>query len=102
MGVTNFNVSQMKSAQEIAPIDSLQPPYSLIKREVENRILDYCQEQQIGVIVYSPMMSGLLTGTMSKESVARLPENDWRRRDKEFQEPRLSHNLELASLLQNL
>src|SRR5947199_1247089 len=102
IGVSNFNVSQMRRAQEIAPIDSLQPPYSLIKRDVENEILGYCQEQQIGVIVYSPMMSGLLTGTMSKDSVERLPENDWRRHDEEFQEPRLSRNLELANLLQNL
>ena len=102
IGVSNFNVSQMRRAEEIAPIASLQPPYSLIKRDVENEILGYCQEHQIGVIAYSPMMSGLLTGTMSKDRVANLPENDWRKRDTEFQEPRLSRNLELANLLQNL
>src|SRR6266704_7111699 len=102
IGVSNFNVSQMRRAMEIAPISSLQPPFSLIKRDVEDEILGYCQEHQIGVIVYSPMMSGLLTGTMSKDRVAKLPENDWRKRDPEFQEHRLSRNLELANLLQNV
>lgn len=102
IGVSNFDVSQMRRAEKIAPIDSLQPPYSLIKPNVEKEILGYCEEQQIGVIVYSPMMSGLLTGAMSKERVEQLPENDWRKRDPDFQEPRLSRNLELAKLLQEL
>src|SRR2546423_747024 len=99
IGVSNFNVSQMRRAQEIAPIDSLQPPYSLIKRDVENDVLKYCQEQNIGVIVYSPMMSGLLTGAMSPERVANMPEDDWRKNDPDFQQPRLSRNLKLANLL---
>ena len=99
IGVSNFNVNQMRRAQEIAPIDSLQPPYSLIKRDVEKDVLSYCQEQNIGVIVYSPMMSGLLTGAMSPERVANLPEDDWRQHDPDFQEPRLSRNLKLANLL---
>lgn len=99
IGVSNFNVSQMRRAQEIAPIDSLQPPYSLIERDAEKDILPYCQEQNIGVIVYSPMMSGLLTGTMTAERIANLPEDDWRKRDPEFQEPRLSRNLQLVNLL---
>ncbi|GAC1624526.1 MAG: aldo/keto reductase [Ktedonobacteraceae bacterium] len=102
IGVSNFDVSQMQRAQKIAPIASLQPPYSLLKPDIENEILNYCQEQQIGVIVYSPMMSGLLTGTMTRESIEKLSENDWRKRDAEFQEPRLSRNLELAKLLQEL
>ena len=99
IGVSNFDIQQMRRAQEIAPIDSLQPPYSLIQRDVEKDILNYCQEQNIGVIVYSPMMSGLLTGTMTEERVANLPEDDWRKHDPEFQEPRLSRNLKLANLL---
>ncbi len=74
-------------------------PYSLIKPDAEKDVLNYCLEQNIGVIVYSPMMSGLLTGAMSPERVANLPEDDWRKRDPEFQEPRLSRNLKLANLL---
>ena len=102
IGVSNFNVEQMHRAQKIAPITSLQPPYSLVKPDVENEILPYCKEQNIGVIVYSPMMSGLLTGKMSQERIANLPEDDWRKRDKDFQEPRLSRNLKLANLLQEI
>lgn len=96
IGVSNFNVQQMKRAQAIAPITSLQPPYSAVKRGVENEILPYCQQHNIGVIAYSPMQSGLLTGKMTKERVASFPQDDWRRSDDEFQEPRLSRNLKLA------
>jgi aryl-alcohol dehydrogenase-like predicted oxidoreductase len=99
IGVSNFNVEQMQRAQRIAPITSLQPPYSLIKREVEDEILPFCREHNIGVIVYSPMQSGLLTGKMTKERVANFPHDDWRRNAGEFQEPQLSRNLELADLL---
>jgi aryl-alcohol dehydrogenase-like predicted oxidoreductase len=102
IGVSNFNVQQMRRAQKIAPIASLQPPYSLVHPEVEKDILPYCQEQNIGVIVYSPMMSGLLTGSMSAARVANMPEDDWRKRNSEFQEPRLSRNLQLAHLLQEI
>lgn len=102
IGVSNFNVQQMRRAQKIAPIASLQPPYSLVHPEVEKDILPYCQEQNIGVIVYSPMTSGLLTGAMSAERVANMPEDDWRKRDPEFQEPRLSRNLQLVNLLQEI
>ncbi len=102
IGVSNFNVSQMKRIQRIAPIDTLQPPYSLIHREAEQEILPYCTQQNIGVIVYSPMMSGLLTGMMTKDRIAKMPEDDWRKRDEEFQEPRLSRNLELQSLLSDI
>jgi aryl-alcohol dehydrogenase-like predicted oxidoreductase len=99
IGVSNFTVEQMRRAQKIAPIDSLQPPYSLLEREVEREILPFCKEHNIGVIVYSPMASGLLTGMMSKERIEKLPPDDWRRNDPEFQEPRLSRNLKLADLL---
>ncbi len=99
IGVSNFNVSQMQRAQRIAPISSLQPPYSLLNRDFENGVLDFCKEHNIGVIVYSPMASGLLTGKWSAERVQSLPETDWRRKSPLFQEPRLSRNLALANLL---
>lgn len=99
IGVSNFNVGQMQRIMKIAPISSLQPPYSLIKREVEQEILPFCQEHNIGVIVYSPMMSGLLTGTMTRERIKKLPADDWRKHDPEFQEPRLSRNLALTEKL---
>jgi aryl-alcohol dehydrogenase-like predicted oxidoreductase len=102
IGVSNFTIEQMQRAQKIAPITSLQPPYSLIDSAIEHDILPYCQERHIGVIVYSPMMSGLLTGKMTPERVASFPADDWRKRDAEFQEPRLSRNLRLASLLQDI
>ena len=102
IGVSNFSVEQMQRAQKIAPIDSLQPPYSLIHPQAENDVLPYCQEQHIGVIVYSPMASGLLSGTMTRERIEQLPDDDWRKRDPEFQEPRLSRNLELENLLTDI
>jgi aryl-alcohol dehydrogenase-like predicted oxidoreductase len=102
IGVCNFNVEQMRRVMRIAPISTLQPPYSLVKPEVEEEILPFCQEQEIGVIVYSPMMSGLLSGSMTRERIAKLPDNDWRKRNAEFQEPRLSHNLALVEQLQGI
>jgi aryl-alcohol dehydrogenase-like predicted oxidoreductase len=102
IGVSNFHVSQMRRAMKIAPISSLQPPFSLIKRDIEKDILPFCQEHNIGVIVYSPMASGLLTGSMSRERIANLPDDDWRKRDSEFQEPRLSRNLELVEKLNEI
>ncbi len=99
IGVSNFNVKQMERARAIAPISSLQPPYSLLHREIEQEILPYCQQHNIGVIVYSPMASGLLTGRMTKERIAGLPADDWRQRHPDFQEPQLSRNLALARLL---
>lgn len=102
IGVSNFNVSQMRRIQAIAPISSLQPPYSLINREVEKEILPFCQKNDIGVIVYSPMQSGLLTGQMTRERIAEMPENDWRKRNEEFQEPRLSRNLALTNKLREI
>ncbi|MBN3908266.1 MAG: aldo/keto reductase [Nostoc sp. NMS1] len=102
IGVSNFNVEQLKRVQEIAPVTSLQPPYSLVKRDVENEILPFCKENNIGVIVYSPMQSGLLTGKMTSERVANLPDDDWRKKSDEFQEPRLSRNLKLVEVLQEI
>ncbi len=102
IGVSNFNVAQMKRAQAIAPITSLQPPYSMLRPAIEAEILPYCQQNGIGVINYSPMVSGLLTGRMSAERVAAMPTDDWRRRAVEFNEPRLSRNLRLVELLRTI
>jgi len=99
IGVSNFTTEQMQRAQAIAPITSLQPPYSLIRREVEDEILPYCYFDDIGVIVYSPMASGLLTGAMTRKRIARLPQDDWRSRGPEFQEPRLTKNLAFVERL---
>jgi aryl-alcohol dehydrogenase-like predicted oxidoreductase len=96
IGVSNFDVAQLRRAQEIAPVETLQPPYSLIAREVEDEILPYAERAGIGVIVYSPMGSGLLTGAMTRERVASLPDDDWRKRDSRFQEPRFSEILDLV------
>jgi aryl-alcohol dehydrogenase-like predicted oxidoreductase len=102
IGVSNFNVKQMRRAKAIAPITSLQPPYSLINRGIEEDILPYCLREGIGVIVYSPMASGLLTGAMTRERAAKLPKDDWRSSDPEFLEPRLSRNLELVDRLREI
>jgi aryl-alcohol dehydrogenase-like predicted oxidoreductase len=102
IGVSNFTVQEIRRAQAIAPITSLQPPYSLVRREVEQEILPYCRSQGLGVIVYSPMASGLLTGGMTRERAASLPDSDWRSRDAEFQEPRLSQNLALVERLRKV
>ena len=102
IGVSNFNVEQLRRASAIAPITSLQPRYSLIHREVEAEILPYCQQQGIGVIVYSPMASGLLTGAMTRERISNLPDDDWRKRHADFNEPNLSRNLDLVGLLQQI
>ena len=102
IGVSNFDVQQMQRAQASAPLTSLQPPYSLLRREIEADILPYCQQAQIGVIVYSPMYSGLLTGAMTRERAANLPDNDWRQRDPEFLEPKLSQNLVLVDRLASI
>jgi aryl-alcohol dehydrogenase-like predicted oxidoreductase len=102
IGVSNFNVEQMKRVQRIAPITSLQPPYSMLRRAVEAEILPFAQANNIGVINYSPMVSGLLTGKMTAERVAALPADDWRRRAVEFKEPRLGRNLRLVELLSEI
>ncbi len=102
IGVSNFNAAQLKRAQAIAPVTSLQPPYSLIHREVESETLPYCRQQGIGVIVYSPMASGLLTGAMTRERAAKLPKDDWRRANPNFNEPKLSRNLALVERLREI
>ena len=102
IGVSNFNVEQLQRAMAIAQVDSLQPPYSLIHPEVEDKILPFCEKNGIGVVVYSPMMSGLLSGRMTRERVSNFPDDDWRRNNPEFQEPRLYRNLWLAELLKNI
>jgi aryl-alcohol dehydrogenase-like predicted oxidoreductase len=102
IGVSNFNVAQMKRIQKIAPITSLQPPYSMLRRAIEAEILPYAQENGIGVINYSPMLSGLLTGKMTAARVAAMPADDWRKRATEFNEPRLSRNLRLVELLREI
>ena len=102
IGVSNFNVQQLRRAQTIAPVTSLQPRYSLVHREIEDEILPHCLSEGIGVIVYSPMASGLLTGAMTRERAARLPRDDWRRRHPDFTEPQLSRNLALVDRLQEI
>ena len=102
IGVSNFNVEQMKRALKIAPITSLQPPYSLLVRKIETEILPFVKANGIGVICYSPMRAGLLTGKMTRERALSLPENDWRSRDADFQEPKLSRNLQLVELLRQI
>jgi aryl-alcohol dehydrogenase-like predicted oxidoreductase len=103
LGVSNFDVEQLERIRPIAPVDSLQPPYSMIMRCVEDEILPYCREHKIGVIIYSPMQSGLLSGKMTRERIASLPQNDWRAsKSPEFQEPNLTRNLELVDFLRGV
>ena len=102
IGVSNFNVDQMKRIQKIAPITSLQPPYSMLRRAAEETILPFAHASGIGVINYSPMLSGMLAGKMTAERVAALPADDWRRKNVEFSEPRLSRNLRLVELLREI
>jgi len=102
IGVSNFSVEQMKRAMKIAPITSLQPPYSMLRRGIESEILPFVQANGIGVINYSPMLSGLLAGKMTPERIAAFPPDDWRRRNVEFSEPKLSRNLRLVDLLRQI
>jgi aryl-alcohol dehydrogenase-like predicted oxidoreductase len=102
MGVSNFSVPQMKRAAAIAPITSLQPPYSMLAREVEQSILPFAEQNNIGVIVYSPMYSGLLSGGMTRQRIASLAAEDWRLKNPNFNEPLLSRNLRLVELLKEV
>jgi aryl-alcohol dehydrogenase-like predicted oxidoreductase len=102
IGVSNFNVEQLQRVMDIDRVDTLQPPYSLIHPDAEDEILPFCEKNGIGVIVYSPMMSGLLTGKMTRERIANFPDDDWRKNNPEFKEPRLSRNLALAELLKGI
>jgi aryl-alcohol dehydrogenase-like predicted oxidoreductase len=102
IGESNFDVPQIGRAQKIAPVTSLQPPYSILRRQVEEETLPYCLQQGIGVISYAPMFSGMLTGAMTRERAAALPPDDFRSRNPEFREPKLSKNLELVEVLKKI
>lgn len=102
IGASNFQTEDLARAEAVAPVTSLQPPYSLIRREIEAEVLPWCQQRDVGVIVYSPMQSGLLTGAMTRERIAALPENDWRRRARFFQEPILSQALATVERLERV
>jgi len=102
IGVSNFSVEQLGRAQAIAPVETLQPPYSLINREAGDEILPFAEREGIGVIVYSPMGSGLLSGTMTRERIENLPDDDWRKRSPSFQEPQLSEHLSLVERLRTV
>jgi aryl-alcohol dehydrogenase-like predicted oxidoreductase len=99
IGVSNFSVSQLERVGRIRPVASLQPPYSMIRRDVENELLGYCRDNNIGVVCYSPMQKGLLTGKFNAQHIAGLAPDDHRHRDKNFLEPKLSANLELVEAL---
>jgi aryl-alcohol dehydrogenase-like predicted oxidoreductase len=98
-GVSNFSVAQMERARAIHPIASLQPPYSMLRRDVERELLPYCAAHDVGVIVYSPMQAGLLTGKFPHERALNLPDDDWRRQNVYFREPGLSVNLAFVEKL---
>jgi aryl-alcohol dehydrogenase-like predicted oxidoreductase len=102
IGLSNFNVAQMKRIERIAPITSLQPNYNIVTRDIEKDILPFCRERHIGVIVYSPMKSGLLTGKMTRERIASLPPDDFRPRTASFREPLLSRNLGVVEVLRGI
>ena len=101
-GVSNFNMEQLKRIQPIHPVTSLQPPYSMLRREVEEEILPYCRENQIGIVAYSPMQAGLLTGRFSKERLQNLPANDWRKANPFFTSPQLEANLSIIERLRSV
>jgi aryl-alcohol dehydrogenase-like predicted oxidoreductase len=102
IGVSNFSVEQLQRIQQIAPVETLQPQYSLVERDVEEDVLPFAEREDIGVIVYSPMGSGLLTGGMTRARIDAFPEDDWRKHDPRFQEPQLSQHLALVERLQTV
>jgi aryl-alcohol dehydrogenase-like predicted oxidoreductase len=102
IGVSNFNAEQLKRAEAIAPVTSLQPPYSILRRQIEEETLPYCEQRGIGVVVYAPMFSGMLTGAMTRERAAALPADDFRSRNPEYKEPKLSQNLALVEKLKEI
>jgi aryl-alcohol dehydrogenase-like predicted oxidoreductase len=99
IAVSNYSAEQMERCGKIAPVTSDQPPYSMLRRKIEASVLPYCEQHNVGLIVYSPMLSGMLTGGMTKERAENLPADDWRRKNPEFHEPKLSQNLELVERL---
>jgi aryl-alcohol dehydrogenase-like predicted oxidoreductase len=102
IGVSNFSVEQLRRVQGTAPVETLQPPYSLIAREVEDEVLPLAAHEGTGVIVYSPMGSGLLSGSMTRERIDQLPDDDWRRRSPEFRDPRLAEHLALVERIRKV
>ncbi|HTU72189.1 MAG TPA: aldo/keto reductase [Trebonia sp.] len=102
IGVSNFSVEQLRRAQSVAPVETIQPQYSLIERDVEDCVLPFAEREGMGVIVYSPMVSGLLTGAITRERLAAMPDDDWRKNDQRFTEPQLTTNLAAASALQDI
>ena len=102
IGVSNFDVDQLQRIQQIAPVETLLPPYSLIARGVEDTLLPFAEDEGIGVIAYSPMGSGLLTGAMTRERIQGLPDNDWRKHSESFQEPQLSRHLAVVERLKRV
>jgi aryl-alcohol dehydrogenase-like predicted oxidoreductase len=102
IGVSNFDVEQLRRIKEIAPVETLQPQYSLVARDVEDEILPFAERERIGVIVYSPMGSGLLTGAMTRKRIESLPDDDWRKQSERFQEPQLSRHLALVERLETV
>ena len=102
IGVSNFSVAQLRQIQQIAPVETLQPQYSLVDRDAEPELLPFAEREGIGVIVYSPMASGLLSGAMTRERIAAMPNDDWRKHDARFQEPELSRHLELVDRLRSV
>ena len=101
-GVSNFDLQQLKRVQAIHPVTSLQPPYNMFRREIELELMDYCRENQIGIVAYSPMQAGLLTGKFNKERAAMLPESDWRSKHPFFNSPQLALNLEVVEQLRGI
>jgi aryl-alcohol dehydrogenase-like predicted oxidoreductase len=102
IGVSNFSVAQLERLRRIEPVESLQPRYSLIDRRIEGMIVPHCRRHEIGVIVWSPLMRGLLAGHFGRDAIAALPEGDTRRDEPEFREPRLSRNLALVQRLRSV
>ena len=102
IGVSNFDVEQLRRIRQIAPVETLQPPYSLVDRAVEDEILPFAEREGMGVIAYSPMGSGLLSGTMTRERIAALPDDDWRKHDARFTEPALSRHLATVGRLETV
>lgn len=102
IGVCNFNAAQLERVQKIAPVMSLQPPYSMLSPEIEAETLPYCGKHSIGVIAYSPMKSGMLTGAMTRERIAAMPDDDFRKRTPNFKEPLLTRNLKLVEKLREI
>jgi aryl-alcohol dehydrogenase-like predicted oxidoreductase len=102
IGVSNFSVAQLERAEAIAPVETLQPPYSLLSRGIEADVLPWCERHDVGILAYSPMASGILSGAMTRERIASLPPEDWRSRNRNYQEPALTQNLALVERLEGV